>query len=500
MRMMGLETEYGIAVDGCPVEGLLDAGMEIVRAYPGAHVALWDYRPESPRRDLRGFTAPMLAQDPEDARYDRPDRLRTPAEVERSDRVLANGARFYNDHGHPEYATPECRTVDDLVAHDRAGERVVLAAADAYEATTGRAVRAYRNNTDFHGATYGCHESYLTRRCVPVAALVAGLTPFLVTRQVFCGAGKAAIEEGGAARPGYQISQRADFVAVPLSVDTLYNRPLFNTRDEPHAPAAELIRLHVILGDANMSEWATGMKAGATSLALELVEQGWSPPVAPPDPVAAVKAVSREAGLGPVAALSGTGHWSAVDVQRSYLDAAGKAFGGRDAATDRVLSEWAGVLDDLQSDPEGAFDRVDWVAKRALLLQFAEEEGLDPADPAMQSLDLAYHDLHPEHGLQMGLRQAGAVRRWVTDEAVAQALVVPPSDTRAAIRGHFVSRHAADLVSVCWSGLEVRYRGRRERIGLGRLAEADLTGWSERLARAVDLDETMTIMSQLEGR
>ncbi|MCX6359169.1 MAG: proteasome accessory factor PafA2 family protein [Armatimonadetes bacterium] len=500
MRMMGLETEYGIAVEGCPVEELLDAGMEIVRAYPGPHVALWDYGPESPRRDLRGFTAPMLAQDPEDARYDRADRPRTPVEVERSDRVLANGARFYNDHGHPEYATPECRTVDDLVAHDRAGEGVVLAAAEAYESATGKHVRVYRNNTDFHGATYGCHESYLTRRCVPLAALVEGLTPFLVTRQAFCGAGKAGIEDGGAARPGFQMSQRADFVVVPLSVDTLYNRPLFNTRDEPHAPAAELVRLHVILGDANMSEWATAMKAGTTSLALELVEQGWRPPVAPPDPVAAVKAVSREIGLGPLGALSATGRWSAVDVQRSYLDAAARAFGGRDAGTDRVLREWTDVLDDLRADPESAFDRVDWVAKRSLLRQFADEEGLDSVDPAMQSLDLAYHDLHPEHGLQVGLRQAGAVCQWVTEEAVTQALAAPPADTRAAIRGHFVRRHPAELLSVCWSGLEVGYRGGRERIDLGRLAQADLTRWRERLARAVDLDETMTIMSQLEGR
>jgi proteasome accessory factor A len=200
-----------------------------------------------------------------------------------------------------------------------------------------------------------------------------------------------------------------------------------------------------------------------------------------------------------VGALSAAGQWSAVDVQRSYLDAAAKAFGGRDAGTDRVLCEWADVLDDLQSDLESAFDRVDWVAKRALMCQFADEEGLDLADPAMQSLDLAYHDLHPEHGLQVGLRQAGLVRRWVTEEAVTRALAAPPMDTRAAIRGHFVSRYADALVSVCWSGLGVRYRGHVERIDLGRLAQADLTRWSERLAQAADLDETMTIMSQLEG-
>jgi hypothetical protein len=262
-RVFGLETEYGITIQGATSVDVVAESIELVRSYTehGAHMK-WDYRLEDPHRDARGFRAAQLLQDTDESAYYEIDRTRPLSFEEiKSDLVLSNGARFYNDHAHPEYSTPECTTLRQLVAHEKAGERILAECARRrnLKLPEGQEVRLFKNNTDFAGHSYGCHDNYLMRRDLPWDELVAGVLPFLITRQIFAGAGKIGIEaESAGGQPGvFQISQRADFFSTLVSIDTMNKRPLVNTRDEPHADADRYRRFHVIIGDSNMSEWAT---------------------------------------------------------------------------------------------------------------------------------------------------------------------------------------------------------------------------------------------------
>src|SRR5438477_5483888 len=268
----GLETEIGISSD---VEGEVDVvadSIALVRSAtePGVWMC-WDYNCEDPHVDMRGFRVHELRQDTDEANYYAQDAARELSFVEiKSDLVLGNGARFYNDHAHPEYCTPECRTLGELVAHDRAGERILMACARHLSEHRGIAVRLYKNNTDFCGHSYGTHENYLLPRSLPWEKLARGIQAFLVTRQIVAGAGKFAYEEEDKfLAPGFQISQRSDFFSELQSVDTMQRRPIVNTRDEPHANPTLFRRFHVILGDANMSPFATKLKIGTTALVLE---------------------------------------------------------------------------------------------------------------------------------------------------------------------------------------------------------------------------------------
>ncbi|HTE18630.1 MAG TPA: proteasome accessory factor PafA2 family protein, partial [Armatimonadota bacterium] len=363
-RLFGIETEYGILVEGKGAQDLMDESRLLVQAYPGPWAGPWDYRAENPRRDMRGFQVDHLNYDHQDARYDRPGATsHMSGEEQRSDRALVNGARLYNDHGHPEYSTPECRTLRDLVAHDRAGERVVLECARLRTEQTGREVRLFKNNSDFHGMTYGCHEGYLCSRSVPFESLLHGMLPFLVTRILYAGAGKTGVETGGpfAKECPYQISQRADFFTEIASVDTLAKRPIFNTRDEAHADPRRHRRLHVICGDANLSEFATALKVGTTSLVLSLLEAGWEPLFRLKNPVDAIKIVSRDPSFRWILELEDGRTMRATDIQRIYLRDAQKLLAGGDPDTDWTLREWEQVLNDLETDIYRAEDRLDWV-------------------------------------------------------------------------------------------------------------------------------------------
>ena len=299
-RVFGLETEYGITLDGTDSVDVVAESIELVRGYTeqGAHMK-WDYDLEDPHCDARGFRAAELLQDTDESAYFEIDRKRPLSFEEiKSDLVLSNGARFYNDHAHPEYSTPECTSLRGLVAQDKAGERILLECARRrnLKLPEGQEVQLYKNNTDFSGHSYGCHDNYLMRRDVPWERIVSGALPFLVTRQIFAGAGKMGIEaESAAGQPGvYQISQRADFFAVLVSIDTMNRRPLVNTRDEPHADARSYRRFHVIVGDSNMSEWATALKVGTTALVLDLIERDLAPQIELAQPVAALKLISRD--------------------------------------------------------------------------------------------------------------------------------------------------------------------------------------------------------------
>lgn len=302
MRLFGIETEYGITRDDLDMVDPVVESMELVRAHLVASFERrWDYRGEDPHEDARGFRVSALQQDREEGEFAEQDAHRPFSFHEmKSDLVLPNGARFYNDHTHPEYSTPECRTLASLIAQDRAGERIVQAAAvRRNQALGGPHVRLYKNNTDFHGHSYGCHDNYLMPRSVPFTSLVSGLLPFLVSRQIIAGAGKVGIEaqEGRYVSGCYQLSQRADFMETELSVDTMHNRPLLNTRDEPHADRRKYRRLHLIIGDANMCEYATALKVGTTGLVLDLIARGEAPGLELSRPVEAVKQLSRDPDL-----------------------------------------------------------------------------------------------------------------------------------------------------------------------------------------------------------
>lgn len=462
MPLFGIETEYGIAVDGKGASDLVAEARAVVKAFDGPVGKPWYYRGEDPRNDMRGFHVDKLSQDPEDAQFDVPNQKPLPIEEERADRVLPNGARLYNDHGHPEYSTPECSTLLDLVTHDKAGERIVLACARAHMEDTGVDVRIFKNNTDFHGSSYGTHENYLIPRDIPFEDLLSGLLPFFATRIIYTGAGKIGVEPRGD-RGTYQLSQRADFFTELASVDTLYRRPLVNTRDEPHADAARWRRLHVICGDANMSEYSTALKVGVTYLVLSLLEEGWRPQMPGGggalrlrDPIQATKDVSRDQSYRWLVDIDGQGKMGAVDLQRIYLAAAKEKLAGRGSDTEWTLRAWEETLDGLESDPLSLGDRLDWVAKRSLLADYVESEGVRWNDEALASFDLAYCNIDPDEGLYYALEQAGEMVRLTDDAAIEQACKTAPSRTRAAIRGGMVARFADNIGMIGWNKVVLR--------------------------------------------
>ncbi len=495
-RLMGIETEYGIMVEGLGANDWVSESIALVKCHPGAGVSGWNYRGEDARRDMRGFTVQNLSTNPDDAQFDRPSAPVMSREEERSDRVLANGARLYNDHGHPEYATPECLSLRDLVAQDKAGERIMLASARKRAEARGLAVSLTKNNTDFHGASYGTHENYLMSRSVPTDLLIQALLPFFATRALYAGAGKCGVEnEAGRRNPNtFQLSQRADFLSVEASVDTLHNRPLVNTRDEPHAAPTRYRRLHVICGDANMSEHACALKVGTTSLVLRLLEAGLQPSIRLVNPVQSARTVSRDLTFKEPLERVGGPAVTAIEVQRTYLDEAVRRFQGEDEETDWVLAGWTSVLDELGSDYTTLSDRLDWAAKYQLLDGFRRDENLAWGDLAMQSLDLAYHDIDPDQSLYYGLEQAGQMRRFVTDARVGAAVSCPPADTRAALRGLFVQRYGAAVRRIGWNGIAFEFQGEDLLFDMNTLVEANLAEYVGEMVGAGDLEQVVAVI------
>ncbi|GAB4461628.1 MAG: depupylase/deamidase Dop [Armatimonadaceae bacterium] len=504
--LIGIETEYGIYVEGKGAQDLVAEATHLVKLYPPPVATGWDYRQEHPRRDMRGFTVDHLSVDPTDAQFEQSGKAHSTDVEVRSDRVLPSGARLYNDHGHPEFSTPECTTIRELIAQDRAGERVMQVCAERRMERLGGLVALYKNNTDYHGASYGCHESYLTDREVPFEELLQVMLPFLVTRQIFAGAGKIGIEQSSSGTPAtnpevFQLAQRSDFFTTIASVDTLYNRPIVNTRDEPHADPRRFRRFHVICGDANLCEVATFLKIGTTLLTLRLLESGWRPEgIALRDPVMAIKQISRDQSLKWQVERLGGGTIGAVDIQRAYLGAAKERLGGLSEETELVLTEWEQVLDRLEADPLSLADTLDWAAKRTLLEEFRDAEGLEPG-PLLQSLDLEYHNVDPEAGLYLGLEQEGRVRRMVTDEQIAEAVSVPPSGSaRAIARGMAVQKFAAAIQSVTWSRMTLTENGQSAMVRMAQVEQVE----PERLRHALTGAETpgafVAAIQQLEQK
>ncbi len=485
-RLFGIETEYGITLENQKHIDAVNQSIELIKSYrrEWAHASerdeikpRWDYSGEDPFRDERGFRAKSLSNHPDEKAAEEQDRKKNRSFVEiKSDRILVNGARLYNDHAHPEYATPECRSLVELVAHDKAGERILQRCAIARSEQLGKQVLLYKNNTDFHGHSYGCHDNYLMARDVPFEYLKQSILPFFVTRQIFAGAGKLGVEtEAGLATPGvYQLAQRSDFFHVEASIDTMHKRPIVNTRDEPHADATKYRRLHGIVGDANMSEYATALKVGTTALVIALIEQRRIPEtLLLANPIDTIKTISRDQDYRWQVMTAQGKTMSAIEHQRQYLALAQKYISDINAdkfETDWVLVEWEATLDALETEPMTLTDRLDWVAKKWLLETFAEEEGLDWEDAWLQSLDLEYHNIHLDEGLFYAL----PMRRVVTDELIDAATYQPPADTRAYFRGNAVYRFAEAITAIQWDSITFNVNGRAFSVALDELATAEV--------------------------
>ncbi len=499
-RTLGIETEYGITVDGQDNVDVVAESIALVRSYtqvepPSQDSELkWDYNLEDPHKDLRGFRVEELMQDFDEARYFVQDQNRKLSFQEiKSDLVLSNGARYYNDHAHPEYATPECKRLRDIIAQDKAGERIIEECVRRRNRhTTGGVVKVYKNNTDFVGHSYGCHDNYLMAREIPFELVIRGLTPFLVTRQIVAGAGKVGIEaEDGAPAGVYQISQRADFFSVLVSIDTMNRRPIINTRDEPHADSDKYRRLHVIIGDANMSEISGALKIGTTSLVLDLLEQRLCPmQIDLAQPIAALKAVSRDPSLKTTLLLASGQTIGSIDIQREYLAAAHKHLRGRDEETDWVLATWEQVLADLERDPMLCRDRLDWVAKKWMLDAFVEVEKVGWDDPWLQSLDLEYHNVRQDEGAVRGVgARKRQIQRFVTDDEIRHAIRQPPRDTRAYFRGRCIDKFAKQMTSVQWDEVAFDDNNREMAVELLNVFDDDeVRRYNEAIDNAADVE------------
>jgi proteasome accessory factor A len=383
---------------------------------------------------------------------------------------LTNAGRIYLDMGHLEFASPECASLGDLLASDRAGDQILQRAIN--ELGLADEVSLIKNNIDHEtDATFGSHENYLVSRNFPFTRRGLGLlVPFLVSRQIFTGAGRI-----GAAAPdwgipvvqtiggrawmgdamlrgrhheqdlgGFQISQRADHIVNDFFQWVQGNRAIINTRDEPLADPNQFRRIHLLLGDSNMAEVATALKLGTTALVLQLIEAGHCPRGLDIDePVEALKQLSRDPERQWILTLETGKTVSAIDMQEQYLQAARRCFQGNDEETDWILAQWESVLSDLRHDYHRLIGRVDWASKLWLLECFRDAEKLEWDDPWLRSLDLEYHNLNPDKGLYFGLLQEGRVPRITTDGAVRLAEQHPPRNTRAFGRGEVV-RHLLD--------------------------------------------------------
>ncbi len=512
-RVFGLETEYGITLSGADTVDVVAESIELVRRYTEQGALMkWDYDLEDPHLDARGFRARELLQDTDESAYYEIDKRRPLSFEEiKSDLVLSNGARFYNDHAHPEYSTPECTTLHQIVAQDKAGERILAECARRrnQKLPSGYEVRLYKNNTDFSGHSYGCHDNYLMSREIAWDQIVAGILPFLVTRQIFAGAGKMGVEaESGQSEPGiYQISQRADFFSVVVSIDTMNRRPLINTRDEPHVDASRYRRFHVILGDSNMSEWSTAMKIGTTALVLDLIERGEAPHLEIAQPVDANKSISRDQTYDWIIELKDGRKISAIDVQRIYLRAAsrlGPPSKGQDVAASEeerawILREWENVLNDLERDAMSARDRVDWAAKKFLLDALQEEEKLSWSDPWLQSIDLEYHNLDLDRGLYYEVLRKGLMRRVTTEDEIKSAIFNPPETTRAFFRGRAVARFNDGISSIQWDEIVFANGAYSCRVALPEAAmNPRLDALNHAAHNGKDFSEFMSAIAQID--
>ena len=451
-KTLGIETEYGIVLRGVEDPNPISASSMLINAYltkgqpQDSPRVSWNFEDESPDRDARGST-PHHALAPE-------------IETHLVNAVLTNGSRYYVDHAHPEYSTPECADALSVLIHDRAGEEILIESMVAADELMpdGHQIVVYKNNSDGKGNSYGCHENYLMDRATPFGQIVkAGIAHF-VTRQIYTGAGKVGTELPGMNRDEvtFQLTQRADFFEEQVGLETTLKRPIINTRDEPHADARKYRRLHVIAGDANMSEVATYLKVGTTAIVLGMVEHDalarqW----AFADPVRAMQEVSFDLSLQRPLELEDGTRMRAIDVQealctdaRTFIDREGTEAVGGDVALD-VMDRWEATLNGLRSDPMELATTLDWVAKYQLLDAYRERHDLNWDSARLYAMDIQYHDIRPERSLARRL----PLETIADVDAVNAAITDPPEDTRAYFRGECLRRWPDQIVAANWDSL-----------------------------------------------
>ena len=378
------------------------------------------------------------------------------------DVFLENGARFYQDIGcHPEYATPECDDVAELVAHDKAGERIITRLASTAERRMRNdgfygKISIFKNNLDTPGNTYGCHENYLMERHVDFRQLASQLIPFFVTRQVFAGAGKIKPSHRGY----YAISQRAEHIREEISIGTTTARGIINTRDEPHADREKYRRLHVIVGDSNMSEFSTFLKVGTTGIILRMIEDNFiEQRFALRNPVTAIRDISDDITCTHPIELQNGKRLTAVELQWQYLECAKRYLeqAESDSTTNQVMARWEYVLTCLESDPMQLDRELDWVIKWKWLQTYLTKRELEWDAPQVKHLDLKYHNVRQAESLYYTLEKRSETERIVTDEQIRHAEQFPPERTRAKFRGKFIKKvnEGKVLCGVNWSYIQL---------------------------------------------
>lgn len=445
-RLIGTETEFGIIARDPAATDPVSNSIQCIGYYPAlpAPQAIWDYENENPLLDVRGFEVEGERERPG------PDYNRM------LNKLLANGGRLYVDGAHPEYSTPECTNPHEIVAYERAGERIAAECLRAMARVHGtERFLLYKNNSDGKGNSYGYHENYMVARSVPFERLIKVLLPFFVTRLIYAGAGKVGAENQTSAAP-FQISQRADFFECLVDLNTMVKRPIVNTRDEPHSDAVKYRRLHVIVGDANMAELSTYLKLGTLCIVLEMLEAGAEfPSIELDDPVRAIKEVSRDVDMKESIKQADGRPITAIEIQRAYLKAAMDFYACHDVSliTKDVLVRWEDVLDRLEKDPMLLARELDWVAKRQMMLSYIERKACGWDDPRVQMMDLQYHDVRPDKGLYYTLERSNMIERLVQDGEIAKAEQNPPTGTRAYFRGQCLKRFPKEVYAVSWTSV-----------------------------------------------
>jgi proteasome accessory factor A len=382
---------------------------------------------------------------------------------------LENGSRLYLDVGsHPEYATPECDSLYDVVAHDKAGERILEGLVESAEARLAEEgirgdIFLYRNNTDSAGNSYGCHENYLIRRQADFQRTIDTLIPFLVTRQVWSGAGKLLNTARGTV---YSLAQRAEHIWESSSSATTRSRPIINTRDEPHADAELYRRLHVIAGDSNMSEYVTYVKMGSTVALLQMLEdEVVFRDLTLENPIRAIREISHDITCRRRIRLANGRELSALDIQWEYLERVMRyaRTSGVSPEIERAISMWEHLLTGLEKDPMTLHREVDWVAKHHLMDRYRLRHDLPLSSPRVALIDLNYHDVNQQRGLFYKMQNAGLIDRIVTDDAISDAMVRPPGTTRARLRGEFIRAAKAKRrdFTVDWVHLKLNDQAQR---------------------------------------
>lgn len=446
VNLAGIETEFGIILEGEKNFNPLAISNLVLNNANQSNTTSWNNGGENEPTDTGSDSSNI-----------------TFSQATHTNIALVNGARFYVDHAHPEFSTPECIDLKELIASDKAGEVILYRAMEnANKKLSGqKRIQIYKNNSDHKGNSYGCHENYLISASVyqdlfgnKLHKIFLYLVPFLVTRQIFCGAGKVGIENE--TEPvDFQISQRADFFETVIGLQTTHNRPIINTRDEPHADPMRFRRLHVIVGDANMSEYSTFLKVGTTQIVLQMIEDDLiKTNLTLENPVRAIREVSHH--FTKAIKLEDGREMTAIEIQEEYLQVAQRYFEKNEPTPvqKEIIREWEDVLKKLKDDPMQLNRRVDWVIKKCLLEAQMKKKNIDWNSPILKEIDIRYHDIRRDVGIFYILQNEGLIDRIIDDRMIQSFVSSPPVNTRAYFRGKCIEKFFDQIAKVDWEKIE----------------------------------------------